>query len=71
MSGFRLQQKQQVSISLCLLVVWKDTFLYIGRIFEMARNFVLLQLISTITASLIPRLLLNPPHLFESHAILD
>lgn len=38
-----LQQEQQVPISLCLVIVREGALLHLGRIFKMARNFILLQ----------------------------
>lgn len=43
MSRLGLEQEKQVSISLCLLVIGKDTLLYVGRIFKVARYLVLLR----------------------------
>lgn len=43
---FRLQQEQEVAISLRLLVVRKDAFLYICGVFQVACNLVLLRIVS-------------------------
>lgn len=51
MSRLRLEQEQQVAVSLCLLVIWKDTFLYIGRVFQVACYLVLLQTVSRCDSS--------------------
>lgn len=48
MSRLGLQQEQQVSISLRLLVVWEYTFLYVGRVFQMAGYLILLRIVSGI-----------------------
>jgi hypothetical protein len=45
-SGLRLQQKQQVPVSLRLFVVGEDTFLHLGRFFKVTRHFVLLAALS-------------------------
>jgi hypothetical protein len=45
-SRFGLQQEQQIPIFLRLLVVWKGAFLQIGRILEVARDFILLYKVS-------------------------
>jgi hypothetical protein len=39
----RLQQKQQIAVLLCLVVVGEETFLQFHALFEVARDFVLLR----------------------------
>lgn len=41
-TGLRLEEKQQVSVLLSLLIIRKETLLQFGRIIEVAGNFVLL-----------------------------
>lgn len=42
MSGLRLQQEEQVSVFLCLVVVGEGALLDVGCVFEVASDFVLL-----------------------------
>ncbi len=44
MSRLGLQEKQEISVFLCLVVVGKEAFLHVSCIFEVAGNFVLLAL---------------------------
>ena len=66
-SGFRLQEEQEVSVSLRFIVIGKGSLLQFGRIFEMARDFVLLGRLSTCDALEMSL----KTYLFQSHAILD
>lgn len=68
-SRLGLQQEQQVSISLRLLVVWKDTFLYIGRVFQVACDLVLLQSVSGLLVVVQRQRCLS--HLLKRHAVLN
>lgn len=45
-SRLGLQEEQQVAVLLCLVVVGKETFLQLHAIFEVARDFVLLCMVS-------------------------
>lgn len=45
-SRLRLEQKEQISVFLRLLVVGKEAFLEFGRFVEVVRNFILLQCVS-------------------------
>jgi hypothetical protein len=46
-SWFGLQQEKQVAVFLGLIVAWKCSFLDVGRIFKVARDFILLQQVSS------------------------
>lgn len=65
-SRLRLEQEQQVAIFLRFVIVGKEALLHISSSFEMARNFILLDDISTkiIRGN-------GETDLFQCHAILD
>lgn len=41
-SGLGLEQEKQVSVLLCLLVIWEEPLLQFGSVVEVVRDFVLL-----------------------------
>jgi hypothetical protein len=64
-SGLRLQEEQQVSVSLRLVVIGKGALLHLGGILEMACDFVLLLLSEE------QRRGSRKTYLLEGHAVLD
>lgn len=63
--GFRLQEEQQVSVSLRLVVIGKGALLHFGGILEMACDFVLLFLSEEQQRGS------RNTYLLEGHAVLD
>lgn len=79
-SGFRLQQEQQVAVFLRLFIVGERTLLHIGRVIEMVLDFLTLKGVVTVSSGRRERgcgegwwwlLLCECAYLFKCHAILD
>jgi hypothetical protein len=68
MTGFGLQEEQEVAIFLRFLIVGKEAFLKVGGIFQVICNFILLL---HPLASRSIRSGCNAPHLFQRHPVLD